>query len=949
MLRLGGPTWSDPWARSYNRRVLLGREQEKRALERLLAEARDGRSGVLALVGEPGIGKSALLECAAELAIGMHVLRARGVASEQQIPFAGLYELLRPALGCLDRIPVPQASALEGALALRPARAEDRFAVGAATLSLLAAYADTKPLAVLVDDAHWLDGSSADAILFAVRRMLAEPIAVVVTVREGESSLLDGADLVSLRLGGLDVRAAERLLRHAAPDAGAETAARLHRETGGNPLALLELARERPPELALDAPIPVVTSVAQAYLQRAAALPERTRDALALAAATDRGDLALLARAAVALSLEIADLAPAEEAALVAVRDGRLEFRHPLARSAIYGATAAERRREIHRALAGALPDADADRRAWHLALAATGPDETASSALEQAARRAHERSAYDVSSQAFERAALLAAVDERRGLLLYAAADAAWLGGLADRAVLLLDEAARIAGEGPLAIEIDHFRGSIALRRGPLREGRALLLAAAERADPDAAVVMLAEAAVGALYAADAAGMRECGERASALAGRDGSGRTAFFGAITNGMALVLSGQGDRGAASIRDAVRLLERSDELRTDLRLLVWAAMGPLWLRETDAGHELVDRAVATARSRSAVGVLPHLLAHVSIQHATTDRWVEAQAGFDEAIRLARETGQHVVLAGALSRLAWLEARLGRELACRAHAAEALVIARELGVVLCEIWALAALGDLELGLGNPDAALARVEEQQAVIQQQGIADVDLSPVPEQVELYLRLGRADDAVAAAGPFELAAAAKGQPWALARAARCRALLADEDSFDACFTEALTLHARTPDVFEAARTELAYGVRLRRAGLRVRARERLRSALDVFDDLGAAPWAELARAELAATGETARRRNPSSLGELTPQELQISLLLAQGRTTREAAAALFLSPKTIEYHLRNAYRKLAIHSRDELRDALRSGRDQADPVLADESGKTSSSKTPHG
>ena len=308
-----------------------------------------------------------------------------------------------------------------------------------------------------------------------------------------------------------------------------------------------------------------------------------------------------------------------------------------------------------------------------------------------RSSRRRHartSRSAYDVSSQAFERAALLAVAEVRRGPLLYAAADAAWLGGLADRAISLLDEAARVVGDGPLAIEIEHLRGHIALRRGPLAEGRAILLAATERADPGAAVVMLAEAAMGAFYAADAAGMLECGERASALAVRDGSHRTAFFAAIAQGMALVLSGQGDRGAAAIRDAVRLLERSDELRDDPRLLVWAAMGPLWLRETDAGHELVDRAVATARSRSVVGVLPHLLTHVAIQHATTDRWVEAQAGFDEAIRLARESGQRVELAGALARLAWLEARLAREHACRAHAAEALAIAREHGVVLCE---------------------------------------------------------------------------------------------------------------------------------------------------------------------------------------------------------------------------------------------------------------------
>ncbi|HSC91559.1 MAG TPA: AAA family ATPase, partial [Gaiellaceae bacterium] len=508
--------------------MLLGREREREALDRMLEDARGGRSAVLALVGEAGVGKSALLDWAAGGGSGMRVLRARGVAAEAQIPFAALFELLRPVLGSLGAIPAPQAAALESALALRPARPEDRFAVGAATLSLLAAAADEQPVLVLVDDVPWLDGSSADALLFAVRRLLAEPIAVLLAAREGEPSLLDGAGLPSLRVEGLDAHAAELLLRREAPDATADTAARLHRETRGNPLALLELAHERLPELVPDAPVPVVTSVAHAYLQRAEALPGRTRLALVLAAATDRGELALLARAAAALGLTAADLDPATEAGLLTVRDGRVEFRHPLARSALYGAATPERRRAVHRALADELPDADADRRAWHLALAAVGPDDTASSALAQAAERAHERSAYDVASQAFERAARLAVSDERRGALLYAAADAAWLGGLVDRAVSLVDESSRIVDDGPLATAIEHVRGHIALRRGPLREGHAILLAAAGRAGPATAAVMLAEAAEGAFYAADTAGMLECGARARALATADATSRTA-------------------------------------------------------------------------------------------------------------------------------------------------------------------------------------------------------------------------------------------------------------------------------------------------------------------------------------------------------------------------------------------------------------------------------------
>jgi DNA-binding CsgD family transcriptional regulator len=272
------------------------------------------------------------------------------------------------------------------------------------------------------------------------------------------------------------------------------------------------------------------------------------------------------------------------------------------------------------------------------------------------------------------------------------------------------------------------------------------------------------------------------------------------------------------------------------------------------------------------------------------------------------------------------LAWhapLEAHRGREDAARAHAGEALRLAREHGVAMCEIWALRALRLLELGLGSLDAALAHADAEQAVLDRTGLADVDQYPTPDRIEIAVRLGRLEEAAAATEAYARAAARKGQPWSLARAARCRGLLADESDLEACFEEALALHARTPDVFEPARTELAYGARLRRAGRRVRARQHLRAAFAVFDELGAAPWAEAARAELAATGETARRRDPSTVDDLTPQELKVALLLAEGKTTREAAAALFLSPKTIEYHLRHVYRKLGAGSRAELAERL--------------------------
>jgi DNA-binding CsgD family transcriptional regulator len=898
--------------------MLLGRDNERRALAQLLDDAREGRSGVVALVGEAGIGKSSLLEHALELATGMRALRARGIPSEAQIPFAALFELLRPALSCLGSIPGPQAAALEGALALRPARATERFAVGAATLSLLAAYAEEQPVVVVVDDVHWLDGSSADALLFAVRRLLAEPVAVVLAAREGEPSFLDRGDLPITPLAGLDVDEATLLVRERARDASPSFAARLHRETGGNPLALLELAREHLADVAPDVPPAVVSTVAERYLARIARLPERTRGALLLAA-VDRGDLAVLARAGARVGVGPEDLDAAADAGLVALEAGRVEFRHPLLRAAVYGAATQERRRAVHRALAETLPDSDSDRRAWHLALAAPGPDERASAALAHAAERARERSAYDVASQAYERAARLAPAAADASTLLYRAADAAWLGGGAERALTLLDE----ARAGSEAVELDHLQGHIALWRGPLREGEAILRGAAAKADPADAVVMLAEAVAAGLYAADPASMRAAGRRAAELAGDSNDARIAFFGLIAEGMALLFAGEGGRGGGAVREAVHLLEGSDELQDDPRLLVWAAMGPLWLREAGLGEQLVDRALESARARSAAGDLPHLLAHVAIHHASTDRWVEARAGFEEAIALARETGQRVVLAAALARLAWLEARTGRAEQCRRGAAEALAIAREQGAALCEIWALAALRDLELGAGDIEAALVHAGEQRRALDQRGVADPDLSPAPEQVELYVRAGRPAEAEEVAAAFARSAAAKGQPWALARAARCELLLTDGGGAAVAYDEAMSLHERTSDLFETARTQLAYGARLRREGERVRARGPLRAAVAAFDRLGASPWGEAARSELLATGERARRRDPTSLAELTAQELQVSLLLAAGRTTREAAAALFLSPKTIEYHLRNVYRKLGIHSREELRAEL--------------------------
>jgi DNA-binding CsgD family transcriptional regulator len=781
-----------------------------------------------------------------------------------------------------------------------------------------------------VDDAHWLDRPSAETLLFAARRLLADPIALVLTVREDQPSLLDGADLRTLRVAGLDRSdAAELLARTNTPDDMLE---RLYRATGGNPLALLQLAPEAAGLITLpsDAPVPISTSIATTFLRRFGHLPEPTRRVLVLAAASDACGPAVLARAASRIGLDIGDLAAAEQAGLVTVGPGEIQFAHPLARAAVYADASAPERREAHAALAAALPDRDVDRRAWHLAAANVGPDGQASAALEQAGVRASERSAYAVAAAAFARAAALSSIDDTRDRLLLAAAQAAWLAGDAQRTLALLDDAQAHVAAPTITAHIDYLRGQMAMRCGPLTDGYPLIVGAAAQiadTDPEQAVMMLAQAVQGCLYTGDTPAMTAAAERAVALASRQDSRRAAIFAAMAQGMALVADGRGEAGAASTRQAIEILESSDELRDDPDLLAWAALGPLWLREAEAGRGLIDQAVERVRAQAALGSLPNLLHLRARDQATTDQWAAAETSYDEAIRLGRETGQRVEVAAALAGLAWLQARQGREATCREHAAEATKQCEELGVGLFGVWAIQALGDLELGLGRPEAAFGHHQAQADALRSRGIADIDLSPAPELVEELLRLGRDDDAAEVLADFVAKATAKGQPWVLARAARCRGLLADPGKLETCFEEALRLHRRTPDAFETARTHLAYGARLRRARKRVRAREQLRVAVEIFEHLGARPWVDQASAELAATGETARRRDASTLDELTPQELQIARLLADGKTTRETAAAIFVSPKTVEYHLGHVYRKLGIHSREELVTALQAPR----------------------
>lgn len=897
--------------------MLVGRARERGLLDDLVTATRAGHGGAVGLVGDAGVGKTALLQDVAARATGVRLVRARGVQSEASLPFAALSELLRPILDLLPALPVPQREALEGALALRPpGRTEDRFAIGAGTLALLSAAAEQGPLLVLVDDAQWLDGSTADALRFAARRLADDPVGVVVATRPDGRSLLDELGAVVHELAGLDREATAELLRDRTTDAALVD--RLHAGTGGNPLALHELDLAADELRAGPTPVPVGPRITATYAERWTRLPPPVQDVVLLLAASDTGDLVDLRRAAVHGGLDLGLLDSGPASGLVSATADRAEFRHPLVRSAVYQAADPARRRAAHRLLADALPDVDADRRAWHLALASVGPDDAAASALAQAGQRAGSRSAYATAWPTFERAAALTADPGPRAGLLERAAEAAWLAGRGTVALELLDRAATADPAGRDAVDHRALRGHITTRLGPVEEGRRLLVAAATAAaadDPDRAVELLAEAVDAGFYAADAGAMTEAADRLAELVDRAPGPRSTFLAALGAGMADVFAGRGASGVPRLHAAVALAGIDD----DPRRATWSAMAPLWLREAGVGGHLVAHAVALARQRTSLGVLPFLLTHVGIGHGATDRWPEAVAALHEAVDLARETGQRTDLAFALARLAVLEARRGDDEACTAHATEARRLAADLGAGIAELWALLALGDLALVRGRSDEARALLAARADVVARQGIGDVDLWPQADLVEVLLRAGDVEAAAAAAEPFVAAAEAKGQPWSLARAARCAGLLAPAEGIDACFDEALAHHAATPDLFEAARTRLAYGGRLRRSRRRVDARVQLRAALEAFEALGAEPWAEQAATELAATGETARRRDDAARVQLTPQETSVAVALAEGRTTREAAAALFLSPKTVEHHLRSAYRKLGISSRAEL------------------------------
>jgi DNA-binding CsgD family transcriptional regulator len=883
-----------------------GRAVERARIEGLLADARSGQSGALAICGAAGLGKTALLAHAVARAEGFDLLQTAGIEAESQISFSGLDELLSPVVELVDEIPAPQREAFRAAFDLAPSVKLARGAVFRAVLSVLAAAAESRPILRVVDDAHMVDPASASALVFAARRVKAEGIAMLFAV--GEEAPNSFVGLEKLFLDGLDAEAARELLEErACAEVAPEVARRITEAAGGNPRALVDAAAalsadELAGRVPLPIPLPVGAAADSRYLSSAASLSPAAHDALVTAAAADTQTLRAIAQEGAVPGVTPAALEECEAAELIAFEDGRLKFRHALVREAVYHAASPPKQRAAHKALAAA---SSGERRALHLAAAATGPDEAVASELEAAAESALRRGSHVVASNWFLRAASFSPGRDAWVRRVYRAADAAWRGGHSTRAEQLLEQAGEAVEDLKLRADLEHLRAKIELESHGEASAYRRLLGEAERVE-----ALDAEHASRLLTTAVAAAPLEerpaVGRRAYELAPRNGGG-TELHATVTLARALAGAGEHRESIDLLARARSLLESNHELAKDPDALL--AYADAFVRADGHNDEfirdLVSDAVAIARDRGALGTLPLALLQLARLDLAAGRWVDAYAAGSEALQLARDAQQERTNAEALALLARLDALRGRSSECRRRVAEI----GNLGSKPAPADVETTLGLLALARGDPDDAIDRLE-----------GDVP-ERAPDLVEAYVRAGRSEDARRTAAIDGEAALASSHPWTRVRAAWAEALVAGDDEYEEAFARAMAAlePLAAEHSFECARLRLNWGERLRRSGRRVDAREHLRAAHDVFELLGAEPWAERARAELRASGETARRRNLSTLDELTPQELQVLREIAAGATYRQAAQSLFLSPKTIEYHLHKIYRKLGIESRHQL------------------------------
>ena len=902
-------------------------------MDRLVAGVRAGQSRVLVLRGEAGVGKTALLEHLSANADGCQLVRAAGVESEMELPFAGLHALCAPMLDRLAHLPSPQRTALCTAFGLDAGPPPDRFMVGLAMLSLLADIAEDEPLICIVDDAQWLDRVSAQTLAFVARRLLAERVGLVFAVREdGDDHGLDGLpELLVEGIGPLDARV---LLDTTIPGPLDERVReRILAEASGNPLALLELPRGLTLTgvaggFGLPGSMPLISRIEQGFVRQLEPLPGETRQLLLLAAAEPVGDVTLLRRAAELLGIGADEAAPAQAAGLIDI-GAQVRFRHPLVRSAAYRAASVPDRRDAHRALAEATdPELDPDRRAWHRAQAAARLDETVAGELERSAGRAQNRGGIAATAAFLERAAELTPVPAQRGARALTAAQAKFESAAPEAALELLAMAETCPLDELQRARLARLRAEIvfAVRRG--RDAPPLLLAAAkelEPLDPAAARETYLEAFgaaidAGRLYAE--AGVRKAAAAARAVPAAVQPPRSVDL--VLDGMALRFTEGPGAGVPPMRRALEAFS-TEVLEDHHAVMRWLLLSPvvqsmtvfeLW--DDAAFHALATRAVRLAREAGALTMLPVTLVYGSGVRLFGGEFAAASAMLQEADAISAATGNAALVHGRLLLGAWR----GAEAEATAMIAAGVDSATKRGEGRVLALAGYATAVLNNGLGRYEAAIdgaLRGSEDE----DQGYAGASLT---ELVEAATRSDSPALAAAALPRLEERTRAAGTDWALGILARSQALMSDGEEADARYREAIERLGRTRMRGEHARAQLVYGEFLGREQRRVAAREQLRTAHEAFTRIGAEAFAERARRELLATGETVRRSTVTTRDVLTPQEAQVARLAADGQTNPEIGAQLFISPRTVEYHLRKVFTKLGIGSRKELRATLGTG-----------------------
>ena len=899
---------------------LRGREVECARLDELLIALRSGQSGALVVHGEAGCGKSALLDYVAERSDGCSLDRAVGVQSEMELPFAKLHQLCMPVIDRVDRLPTPQGSALRTAFGLSDGRQPDPFLVGLAVLTLLSDVAETQPLVCLVDDAHWLDHASALVLAFVARRLEAESILILFAERD-EYALQELAGLPELALAGLSRAHARELLASSSLGPLDERVLdRIVAESRGNPLALLELPRgDSPASLAGGFAVadssPVASRVEASFRRRVDRLPEETQRMLLVGAAEPTGDPLLLWRACAELGIPVEAAAHAEAADLIAV-GSRVTFRHPLLRSAIYSAAHPDERRHAHSALAKATdPDVDPDRRAWHRAHAALSPDEEVAAELELSADRAQARGGLAAAAAFLQRAAVLTPEPPRRAERALAAAQACLQAGAFEAALAAL----ATAEAGPLA-ELQYAR--VELLRGRIAAASSFgtaaeqLLGAAKQLEPldlDLARATYLDAWGTAMAAGELARDGTLREVSRAVRSAPPSPHEP------HPSDLLLDGLAQLVAEGLTTAAPTLRKALSARDDELVLQWGAMAAtaaaaLW--DMESFHAVITRQLQLAREAGALALLSTALQGAGIVLTWRGDFSGAASVVAEAETVTGATGVHIAPYGAML----LAAYQGREddtfpLLTRTID-DATASGEGLGVQYAH-WATAVLCN---GLGRYGEALAAARRSSDAVPELFVSHWALA---ELVEAGVRAGNADLAAEAAERLVEATTPSAADWGLGIAARSLALVSEDDAAEAMYEEAIARLGRTPLRPELARAHLLYGEWLRRAGRRVDARQNLRTAYEMFTSFGSDGFGERARRELLATGETVRKRTDETRGQLTPQEQQIARLAADGHTNPEIGAQLFLSSRTVEWHLHKVFTKLDISSRRQLRTEL--------------------------